>query len=237
MLARAEERIREIGHRLGSYLSVRLQSFAVRGFFVRLHSLLEPCLHHLREDEDWKSVPSSGFTRWLKPGGRLYVSDLAYVRSSRRAANVMWKRYGDYLESLGGKEYRAKVFDYIDKEDSPRSLPFQLDLLKSTGFTEIRRSPSKQCLRLLFRGEINARMQVMREARAFARRMAEHGGKGWHRLRLTSLCGQSRLADYLRGVLVLAKAEKNRLAQAVSSASTRKTSLGKPSVVPPSGSV
>jgi tRNA (cmo5U34)-methyltransferase len=47
----------------------------------------------------------------------------------------MWSRYGDYLSKLGGEAYRARVFDYIEKEDSPRSLPFQLDLLKATGFT------------------------------------------------------------------------------------------------------
>jgi tRNA (cmo5U34)-methyltransferase len=48
---------------------------------------------------------------------------------------LMWKRYGDYLSGLGGPEYRDKVFDYIEKEDSPRSLPYQLKLLERTGFT------------------------------------------------------------------------------------------------------
>ena len=47
----------------------------------------------------------------------------------------MWERYGRYLETLGGEAFRTKVFAYIDKEDSPRSLPFQLDLLKATGFS------------------------------------------------------------------------------------------------------
>ncbi len=47
----------------------------------------------------------------------------------------MWERYGQYLESLGGDETRQKVFTYIDKEDSPRSLPFQLELLKASGFS------------------------------------------------------------------------------------------------------
>jgi tRNA (cmo5U34)-methyltransferase len=46
----------------------------------------------------------------------------------------MWKRYGEYLHSLGGKEYRNKVFDYIDKEDSPRPVTFQLELLRKVGF-------------------------------------------------------------------------------------------------------
>ena len=47
----------------------------------------------------------------------------------------MWARYGRYLEELKGPDYREKVFDYIDREDSPRSLPFQLDLLRATGFS------------------------------------------------------------------------------------------------------
>ena len=46
----------------------------------------------------------------------------------------MWQRYGNYLESLGGAEYRQKVFDYIDQEDSPRSLKFQMELLRESGF-------------------------------------------------------------------------------------------------------
>ena len=91
-------------------------------------------LHHLRDDQDWKFAFKC-FHKWLKPRGRIYVSDLAYFEVPD-AQQVMWKRYGEHLESLGGKEYRAKVFDYIDKEDSPRSLPFQLDLLKSTGFSK-----------------------------------------------------------------------------------------------------
>jgi tRNA (cmo5U34)-methyltransferase len=49
----------------------------------------------------------------------------------------MWGRHGDYLKSVGGGEYRDKVFACIAKEDSPRSLPFQLDLLKTTGFSQL----------------------------------------------------------------------------------------------------
>jgi tRNA (cmo5U34)-methyltransferase len=48
---------------------------------------------------------------------------------------LIWSRYGDYLEGLGGVEYRHKVFEYIDREDSPRSVIYQLDLLRRVGFT------------------------------------------------------------------------------------------------------
>jgi tRNA (cmo5U34)-methyltransferase len=32
--------------------------------------------------------------------------------------------------------HTEKVFDYMEMEDSPRSLPFQLDLLRHVGFLE-----------------------------------------------------------------------------------------------------
>jgi tRNA (cmo5U34)-methyltransferase len=49
----------------------------------------------------------------------------------------MWKRYGDYLSRLKNEAYRDEVFSYIAQEDSPRPLMFQLDLLRSVGFTDV----------------------------------------------------------------------------------------------------
>ena len=89
--------------------------------------------HHLRGDEDWKSA-FARFHRWLKPGGRIYVADLC-IFGLPDLQEIMWQRYGDYLVALYGEACREKVFAHIDKEDSPRSLPFQLNLLKSTGFS------------------------------------------------------------------------------------------------------
>jgi tRNA (cmo5U34)-methyltransferase len=50
---------------------------------------------------------------------------------------MMWARYGEYLRSLGGEEYRGKVFTYIEKEDSPRSVTYQMNLLQKVGFTHV----------------------------------------------------------------------------------------------------
>lgn len=49
----------------------------------------------------------------------------------------MWNRYGEYLLSLGGREMRDKVFEYIEKEDTPRPVTKQVDLLKKAGFAEV----------------------------------------------------------------------------------------------------
>ena len=49
----------------------------------------------------------------------------------------MWRRYGEYLSGLKGPDYRDRVFGYIEAEDTPRSLYWQLDLLVRTGFREV----------------------------------------------------------------------------------------------------
>ena len=54
-------------------------------------------------------------------------------------------RYGDYLEQLGGKEYRDKVFAYIDREDSPRPVTYQLELLREVGFKRVELLHKNSC--------------------------------------------------------------------------------------------
>lgn len=92
-------------------------------------------LHHLREDADWESTFAKIY-EITAPGGALFVSDM-FFHADPQVQAVMWHRYGEYLESLGGAEYRRKVFDYIDLEDSPRPMTFQLDLLRKVGFSEV----------------------------------------------------------------------------------------------------
>ena len=92
-------------------------------------------LHHLRDDKDWETTFKKLFDL-LKPGGCLMISDL--VRQESDAINdYVWERYGDYLESVNGVEYRKKVFDYVEKEDSPRSINYQLELMKKVGFSTV----------------------------------------------------------------------------------------------------
>jgi tRNA (cmo5U34)-methyltransferase len=92
-------------------------------------------LHHLREDEDWEVTFAKIFSL-LKPGGCFMISDLI-VQENDLLNQYTWQRYGDYLEEIGGAVYRQKVLDYIEKEDSPRSMNYQLDLLKRVGFTSV----------------------------------------------------------------------------------------------------
>jgi tRNA (cmo5U34)-methyltransferase len=92
-------------------------------------------LHHLRDDKDWETTFTK-LHKLLKPGGCLMISDLI-TQDTEVLNNYTWEKYGDYLESIGGKDYRQKVLDYVAKEDSPRSLNYQLDLMKKVGFSQV----------------------------------------------------------------------------------------------------
>lgn len=89
--------------------------------------------HHLRDDADWELVFSKIY-KALKPGGSIWISDLI-AHDSEPVTRLFEDKYAAYLETLGGTEYRQKVLDYVAYEDTPRSVNFQLDLLKKVGFT------------------------------------------------------------------------------------------------------
>jgi tRNA (cmo5U34)-methyltransferase len=90
-------------------------------------------LHHLREDADWEFVFQKLYDS-LTPGGCLLISDLL-IQDHEGVNQLIWGRYGDYLRQHGGEEYQQKVFDYIEKEDTPRSMTYQLDLMRKIGFS------------------------------------------------------------------------------------------------------
>ena len=92
-------------------------------------------LHHLRDDTDWETTFEKIYSL-LKPGGCFMISDLI-TQDTELLNEYTWERYGDYLEELEGKEYRQKVLEYIAKEDSPRSMNYQLDLMKKVGFSKV----------------------------------------------------------------------------------------------------
>jgi tRNA (cmo5U34)-methyltransferase len=92
-------------------------------------------LHHLRTDDEWRAVFAK-FHRALRPGGSIWIFDL--VESSIPAVQqMMWTRYGEYLTGLKDAAYRDHVFAYVAKEDTPKPLVYQLDLLRDVGFSQV----------------------------------------------------------------------------------------------------
>lgn len=93
------------------------------------------CLHHLRGEEKWHDVFRRVYAS-LRPGGSFWIAD-SLVGESEAITAMMWEQHGAYLVTLGGETLREKVFAYVEKEDTPRSLMFQLQLLRAVGFAQV----------------------------------------------------------------------------------------------------
>lgn len=92
-------------------------------------------LHHLRDDRDWEHVFRKMF-RLTSPGGSVWITDLVFHENPSIHA-MMWERYAEYLCMVGGNAYRDKIFDFIAREDTPRPVTYQLDLLRRVGFSHV----------------------------------------------------------------------------------------------------
>jgi tRNA (cmo5U34)-methyltransferase len=142
MLDRAAQRIGEIN---GAEIKLVDTDFRVadlprQSFDVVLAAAV---LHHLRDDADWRAA----FTKiydLLRPGGSVWITDMV-SHEVPSVHGMMWERYGNYLTNLNGKEYRDKVFAYIDHEDSPRPVTYQLDLLRCVGFESVELLHKNSC--------------------------------------------------------------------------------------------
>jgi tRNA (cmo5U34)-methyltransferase len=134
MLDRAEQRVRAAGavHVTAVQGDIREVELGERSFDIILAAAV---LHHLRTDAEWESVLAA-FFRALSPGGSVWIFDM--IEGATPVLHALaWKRYGEYLAGLGGDDYRRHVFAYVEKEDTPRPLVYQLELLRRVGFRDI----------------------------------------------------------------------------------------------------
>ena len=134
MLDRAVERIQGVskGRIRPIQGDIRELDFEASRFDIILAAAV---LHHLREDAEWQSTFTK-FFNILKPGGSLWIVDMI-EHADPTVNDMMWHHYGDYLAALKDESYRQHVFDYIEREDTPRPLIYQLDLLKEVGFITV----------------------------------------------------------------------------------------------------
>ena len=132
MLDRAVERIQPTtkGTVVAIQSDIRELELGQKQFDVILASAV---LHHLRTDDEWRTVFQKLHDA-VKPGGSIWIFDI--VESAiPEVQTLTWRRYGEYLASTDGEAYRDTMLSRILEEDTPRSVPFQLELLRSVGFT------------------------------------------------------------------------------------------------------
>ncbi|EMI16102.1 methyltransferase type 11 [Rhodopirellula maiorica SM1] len=142
MLTRAEQRVRDAGAEEIQVWQADFRDAELpeQTFDVILAAAV---LHHLRDDADWLAAFEK-IHRLLTPGGSVWITDLV-THETAAVHELMWRRYGEYLSELGGDAYREKVFAYIEKEDSPRPVTYQLRLLEQVGFTHVELLHKNSC--------------------------------------------------------------------------------------------
>ena len=142
MLERARERISEInsGNIKIFHGDFRIIDLPEQGYDVILAAAV---LHHLRDEKDWESTFRKIY-RLTAPGGSVWITDLV-SHETGSVQSLMWKRYAEYLCSVGGESYKDKVFAYIGNEDSPRPVTYQMDLLRKVGFNHVELLHKNSC--------------------------------------------------------------------------------------------
>jgi tRNA (cmo5U34)-methyltransferase len=89
-------------------------------------------LHHLRDDKDWEGVFSKLY-KLLKASSCLIISDFV-AQDNDLLTEYMREKYMSYLKETAGEKYSREIFNCIAKNDTPRSMTYQLELMKKVGF-------------------------------------------------------------------------------------------------------
>ncbi|HEX4149998.1 MAG TPA: methyltransferase domain-containing protein, partial [Pirellulales bacterium] len=119
MLERARQRVGERAH---GTIDLEQRDIRECDFPPASHDIVVAAavLHHLRSDGEWAAVFEQVWTA-LRPGGCFWIADLV-SHDDPRIQQLMWDRYGQYLVGLKGEAYRDQVFEYVSREDTPRSV-------------------------------------------------------------------------------------------------------------------
>jgi len=133
MLVKAEERVCEniTGKVLaiqGDYRNIPLEENAYDVITAGT------TLHHLREDDEWESVFTKVY-RALKQGGTFWINDIVLGETDEIDRMML----GGWLSMLRKQVSQDEIDTYMQRyesEDTPRTLSYQLDLMKRIGFTK-----------------------------------------------------------------------------------------------------
>ena len=91
-------------------------------------------LHHLRGDDEWELVFRKIY-KALKPGGTFWINDIV-VGETDEITQMMLDGWVSMLKKQVSPEEVDMYLDRYESEDTPRTLSYQLDLLKQVGFKE-----------------------------------------------------------------------------------------------------
>ncbi len=91
-------------------------------------------LHHLREDQEWELVFGKVY-RALKTGGTFWINDIV-LGETDEINRMMLDGWLSVLHKQVSPEEVEMYMERYESEDTPRTLSYQLDLLKQIGFAE-----------------------------------------------------------------------------------------------------
>ena len=135
MLDRARQRVAE------AFPTLRIETVQadVRGFDFGVDRfdlvVAGQCLHHLRDEPEWDAVFAGVFGS-LRRGGSFWIADsLEYHHPAVR--ELIRRRWAAYLTQFKDADYARHVMEYVDVEDSPRPLAWQLQKLRAVGFVDL----------------------------------------------------------------------------------------------------
>lgn len=127
MLERAKERILKIDSGRNQFVQgdIRTTHLPEDSYDTIMAAAV---LHHLRDDQDWgNSICNTASP--IKAGRQQETPAIQQL--------IYQERYGKYLTDIKGETFRNTVFDYIEKEDSPRTVNYQIKPLEKVGFRQV----------------------------------------------------------------------------------------------------
>lgn len=91
-------------------------------------------LHHLREDQEWELVFAKIY-KALKSGGTFWINDIVISETEEISRMMMEGWIGSMKKHHDDAEIQMYLNRY-ESEDTPRTLSYQLELMKNVGFSK-----------------------------------------------------------------------------------------------------
>jgi tRNA (cmo5U34)-methyltransferase len=133
MLAKAEERVLEnitgtVTAIQGDYRTISLEE--------NTYDIITAgtTLHHLRENQEWEQVFTKVFNA-LKPGGTFWINDIV-IGETDEINRMMLDGWLSILRKQISQEEIEMYMGRYESEDTPRTLSYQLELMKQVGFSQ-----------------------------------------------------------------------------------------------------